>query len=294
MTAMRILILGGAGMLGHQLVSTLRDEFDVWVTLRGSLGTYDQYGLFDPARTLDGVDVLNGDAVTDVMARVRPDVVINGIGIIKQLAAANDPLLSVAVNSLLPHRLHRLCQAAGARLIHFSTDCVFNGRTGNYTEDHPSDALDLYGRSKFLGETTGPGALTIRSSIIGHELRSRSGLLEWFLSQAGGRVSGYRGAIYSGFTTPEMSRLVMRVLLEYPDLSGTVQISSDRISKYDLLHLVRTAYGIDVEIVPDDSVQIDRSLDSTRFRRLTGYVPPSWSQMIAEMAALRCSTTRPS
>ena len=292
MTPKRILILGGAGMLGHQLLATLRHDFETWVTLRGSIGSYTQHGLFDPQRTLDGVDVLNGDAVTDVMARVRPDAVINCIGIIKQLAAANDPLLSVAVNALLPHRLHRLCQAAGARLIHFSTDCVFNGRSGNYTEDHPSDALDLYGRSKFLGETSGAGALTIRSSIIGHELRTRSGLLEWFLSQAGGQVKGYRGAIYSGFTTPEMSRLVRRILIDQPDLSGTVQISSERINKFDLLELVRAAYRVDVEIVPDDTVRIDRSLDSTRFRALTGYVPPPWPQMIAEMAELRCSTTR--
>ena len=291
---MRILILGGAGMLGHQLVSALQPEFDTWTTLRGSVGAYEQHALFNPERTLSGLDVLNADALTEAMAKVRPNAVINCIGIIKQLAAARDPLSSVAINSLLPHRLHRLCQATGARLIHFSTDCVFSGRTGNYTEDDPSDALDLYGRSKFLGETAAEGALTIRSSIIGHELGSRSGLLEWFLSQAGRRVNGYRRAIYSGFTTAEMARIVRTVLISHQDLSGTLQVSSERITKYDLLILMRQAYGIDVEIVPDDTVAIDRSLDSTRFRRLTGYVPPSWPQMIAEMAESRCSTTRPS
>ena len=291
---MRILILGGAGMLGHQLVSALRPDFDTWATLRGSVAGYAQHALFDPERTLGGIDVLNTDALTEAMAKVRPDAVINCIGIIKQLAAAKDPLASVAINSLLPHRIHRLCQATGARLIHFSTDCVFSGRTGNYTEDDPSDALDLYGRSKFLGETAAEGALTIRSSIIGHELGSTSGLLEWFLSQAGRRVNGYRRAIYSGFTTAEMARIVRMVLTKHQDLSGTLQVSSERITKYDLLILMRQAYGIDVEIVPDDTVAIDRSLDSTRFRRLTGYVPPSWPQMIAEMADSRCSTTRPS
>ena len=291
---MRILILGGAGMLGHRLVVDLSKDFEVWTTLRGSVHAYEQHGVFDPARTLEGVDVLNFDAVTEAMARVRPDAVINCIGIIKQLAAAQDPFLSVSINALLPHRLHRLCLATGARLIHFSTDCVFSGRTGNYTDDDPSDALDLYGRSKFLGETRGEGALTIRSSIIGHELESKSGLLEWFLSQRGRRIQGYRRAIFSGFTTPEMARIVGMLLSEHPRLSGTLQVSSAPISKYELLLLIRQVYGIDVEILPDDTVEIDRSLDSTRFRRLTGYEPPSWPGMIEEMAGSRCSTTKPS
>lgn len=291
---MRILILGGAGMLGHRLVADLAGDFEVWATLRGQVEDYEKYGIFDPARTIGGIDVLDDDGVSGAIARVRPDAVINCVGIIKQLAAAKDPFLSVAINSLLPHRIHRLCRANGARLIHFSTDCVFSGRTGNYSEDDPSDALDLYGRSKFLGETVGEGALTIRSSIIGHELQSTSGLVEWFLSQEGKRVEGYRRAIYSGFTTLEMARIVRMLLKEYPELSGMVQVSSDPINKYELLVLMREAYGTLSEIVPDDRVGIDRSLDSTRFRQLTGYVPPSWRQMIEEMAESRCSTTRPS
>lgn len=281
---MRILIIGGAGMLGHRLVTTLGKEFEVWATLRGSVPAAAPAGLFDPNRTISGIDVLNADAVTDVMARVRPDAVINCVGIIKQLAAAKDPFLSISINSLLPHRLHRLCRATGARLIHFSTDCVFSGRKGNYTEDDPSDALDLYGRSKFLGETVGEGALTLRSSIIGRELGSASGLTEWFLSQRGKRVNGYRRAVFSGFTTHEMARIVRRVLTQHRDLSGTVQVSSEPINKYDLLVLMQQAFGVDVEIEPDDTIEIDRSLNSSRFRRLTGYEPPSWPEMIAEMA----------
>ena len=281
---MRILIIGGAGMLGHRLVTTLGKEFEVWATLRGSVPASAPAGLFDPGRTISGIDVLNADAVTEVMARVRPEAVINCVGIIKQLAAAKDPFLSISINSLLPHRLHRLCRATGARLIHFSTDCVFSGRKGNYTEDDPSDALDLYGRSKFLGETVGEGALTLRSSIIGRELGSASGLTEWFLSQRGKRVNGYRRAVFSGFTTQEMARIVRRVLTQHPDLSGTMQVSSEPINKYDLLVLMHQAFGVDVEIDPDDTIEIDRSLDSARFRRLTGYEPPSWPAMIAEMA----------
>ncbi len=272
-------------MLGHKLAQRLRDEFDVWTTLRGTPEAYARFGLFDAAKTVPGVDVQSFDTVSDAMAEVRPQAVINCVGIIKQLPTAQDPVLSLTINSLLPHRLQRLCVAAGARLIHFSTDCVFNGRKGMYTEDDPSDALDLYGRTKFLGETAGPGALTVRSSIIGRELSTASGLVEWFLSQRGRPVEGYTRAIYTGFTTLEMSRIIRRVLVDHPDLQGTVQVSSEPINKYDLLVLLRKAYGMDVGITPNDRVEIDRSLDSTRFRSLTGFVPPSWPAMIDEMAA---------
>lgn len=282
---MRVLVLGGAGMLGHKLAQTFREEFETWVTLRGPAQSYAHYGLFDPHKVVDGVDVQDFDTVIQAVSAVRPQVVLNCVGIIKQLPTAHDPILSLTVNSLLPHKLQRLCVASGARLIHLSTDCVFNGRKGMYTESDPSDALDLYGRTKFLGETAGPGALTIRSSIIGRELTTRSGLVEWFLSQRGRRVDGYTRAIYTGFTTGAMARIIRTILLEQPGLEGTIQVSSDPINKYDLLGLLRQAYGADVDIVPSDAVRIDRSLDSTRFRQLTGFVPPSWPSMIESMSA---------
>jgi dTDP-4-dehydrorhamnose reductase len=281
----RVLVLGGGGMLGHKLAQRLSGGFDVWTTVRGSSDSYARYQLIDRAKTLGGVDVLNWDSLVDAMSQVRPDAVINCVGIIKQLASAHDPVVSLSINSLLSHRLQRLSVATRARLIHISTDCVFSGRKGMYTEDDPSDALDLYGRTKFLGETTGEGALTIRTSIIGRELATRSGLVEWFLSERGGRVKGYRKAIYTGFTTEQMCRIVGSLLRDRPGLHGTIQVSSDPITKYDLLLLLRDAYNLDIDIIPDDEVQIDRSLDSTRFRRLTGFVPPSWFEMVAEMAA---------
>jgi dTDP-4-dehydrorhamnose reductase len=281
----RILILGGAGMLGHRLVLTLRDSWEVWATIRRPFREYQRYGIFDCATTVDGIDVTDLQSVIDTFAAVRPTVVINCVGIIKQLPTAQDRLLSLTVNALLPHRLQRLCQASGARLIHFSTDCVFRGDKGMYTEEDPSDATDLYGRTKFLGETAGPGALTLRTSIIGRELETRSGLVEWFLSQRGKRVSGFTRAIYSGFTTHALARILRMVITDYRDLSGTIQVASDPITKHDLLQLVRDAYGVDVEIGRDTTTCIDRSLDGSRFRRLTGFVPPSWPAMIQEMAA---------
>ena len=281
---MRVLILGGGGMLGHKLAQGLSATLDTWATIRGSGAAYARYGILPEDRLITGVDVLNLDSIVETMARVRPDAVVNCIGIIKQLATAHDPVLSLSVNSLLPHRLQRLCVAAGARLIHISTDCVFRGDKGMYTEDDPSDALDLYGRTKFLGETSGPGALTIRTSIIGREIATRSGLVEWFLAQRGGRIEGYRHAIFSGFTTQEITRIVRRVLTEFPDLHGTLQASSEPISKYDLLLLLKRAYGVDVEIEPSDRFRLDRSLDSSRFRQRTSFVPPAWPAMVQELA----------
>src|SRR5215207_3648689 len=258
---MRILVLGGGGMLGHKLVQSFGAEFDTWMTVRGSAVAYAEYNLLDARRIVDGVDVQKFSTVRNAVATVRPDVLINCIGLIKQLPSASDPVLNLQINSLLPHELQHLCRGTGARLIHFSTDCVFNGRKGNYSEDDPSDADDLYGLTKFLGETAGPGALTIRSSVIGRELATASGLVEWFLAQPGPIVRGYTRAIYSGFTTQAMARLVRLVLLEHPELCGTVQISSTPINKYDLLDLIRQAYGKAVEIAPVHDVRIDRTLD---------------------------------
>ena len=282
---MRVLILGGAGMLGHKLVQVFAGEFDTWTTLRGGLAAYAPYRLIDRERVIEGVDALDFDSLAAVIERIEPQAVINCIGIIKQLPTASDPVLNLTINSLLPHRLQHLCQARGARLIHFSTDCVFSGRKGRYTEDDPSDALDLYGRTKFLGETAGQGALTIRSSVIGRELTTTSGLVEWFLSQRGRVVQGYTRAIYSGFTTTMMARIVRSILRDHPALAGTLQISSAPITKYALLGLLGEAFGIALDIVPDETVQMDRSLDSSRFRAMTGFVPPSWPDMIGEMAS---------
>jgi len=281
---MRILILGGAGMLGHQLWRQLHRRHEVWVTLRQPLETYASYGLFEPNRTLTGIDVAREEDLAGVFRRVRPEAVINCIGIIKQLREATDPLVSIAINALLPHRLGRHCDAGGARLLHLSTDCVFSGRKGGYTEQDMPDPEDLYGRSKLLGEVAGPHALTLRTSIVGRELSSRSGLIEWFLGQSGQTIKGYRRAIYSGFTTVELARIIEMILLRHPDLSGLWQVSADPINKYDLLKTAEEAFHWQGEILPDDALVCDRSLDSSRFRAATGYLPPTWPEMLDELA----------
>jgi dTDP-4-dehydrorhamnose reductase len=281
---MRVLILGAAGMLGHQLCLQFRDRYETWATVRKLNQADGLHHLLPSERLLEGVDAFQIQSVIAALAQVKPDVIINCIGIIKQLQSARNPIISLTVNALFPHHLYQLAQVSGARLIHFSTDCIFSGRKGMYTEDDISDAEDLYGRTKFLGELAGDGALTIRSSIIGRELSTRSGLVEWFLSNEGGKVRGFRKAIYSGFTTPVMAEIISNLLEHHPQLSGVYQISSEPINKYELLLLARDAFGANITIEPDDDFVIDRSLDSSRFRAETGFTPPSWEKMIDDLA----------
>lgn len=279
---MRILILGGDGMLGHQLLKYLQPRHEVKVTLRQDLCTYNSFCLFSRENSYDAIDIRSLERVVEVMADFRPEAVINAVGIVKQRADAKESIPSLEINSLLPHRLSLLCKGIGARLIHLSTDCIFSGKKGNYLESDPSDAEDLYGKTKFLGEVHEANSVTLRTSIIGRELSRHTSLLDWFLAQTGA-VKGFTNAIYTGFTTLEMSRIIEKILMEHPDASGVYQVSSDRINKYELLLLIREKLGLDIEIIPDDVFCCDRSLDSSRFRTEFNYTPPTWPAMIEEL-----------
>jgi len=285
---MKVLILGGEGMLGHKAFEVLSRRYETTGTFLDADGpwrTFPQYQAVPDSRLLGGVDALRFETVVDAVERVRPDAVINCIGIIKQLKEASDPILTITLNSLLPHRLGDLCVRHGARLVHMSTDCVFSGRKGSYTEDDLPDPEDLYGRSKLLGEVDRPGCLTIRTSIFGRDFLKKDALLEWFLSNRGGRVRGYRNATYSGFPTQVLARIIGDLLSQQPTLSGLVQIASAPISKYALLTMLREAMGLDIEIEPFDDPPCDRSLSAARFVAATGYRIPSWTEMVAEVAA---------
>lgn len=281
---MRILILGVTGMAGNALFDAFSTDsnHEVWGTLRADEGRR-HFGESAQERLISGVDVTDEAAVPAVLARAKPDVVINGIGIVKQLAAASDPLITLPVNAMFPHRLAALCAERGARVIQLSTDCIFSGRKGNYEESDPSDADDLYGKSKHIGELHDfPNAITIRKSGIGHELGSAHGLLEWFLAQRG-TVRGFSKAIYSGFTWVELARLIRDVIVPRTDLRGLYHVSAEPITKLELLRLIARVYGKEITIQPDDSLALDRSLDSRRFTAETGYVAPDWPAMIGEM-----------
>lgn len=287
---MRILVLGGDGMLGHVLFAHLQPRHDVKVTLRQDMGAYGHYGLFNAANAYAGLDVRSTDRLVEVLAEFRPQAVVNCVGIVKQRPTAKESIPSLEINALLPHRLAILCKAMGARLIHLSTDCIFSGAKGHYQESDPSDAEDLYGKTKFLGEVHDSGCLTLRTSIIGRELDRKKSLLEWFLRQEG-VIKGFRRAIYTGFTTLEMSRIIEKMLVEHPEASGVYQVSSEPINKFDLLLMLRQAFGRKVEILPDDLFEMDRSLDSTRFRAEFRYEPPTWAAMVEELASTPSSRT---
>jgi dTDP-4-dehydrorhamnose reductase len=281
----RVLILGGSGMLGHKVWQVFRGRFDTWLTLRSGFGAFARFALFDPGRTLPEVDAVNFDTILRAVATVHPDVVVNTIGIIKQRPEARDPVVSLGVNSLFPHRLALLCGSAGVRLIHISTDCVFSGRRGKYNETETPDAEDLYGRSKSLGEPQAAGSLTIRTSLIGHELKTAIGLVDWFMNNTERSVPGYVNAIFSGFPTIVFSEILADIIEKHPTLSGLSHISSNPISKFDLLRLIADAYGKNIDINPCPDVHVDRSLDSSRFRGATGFTPRPWPEMIGRMAS---------
>lgn len=229
-----------------------------------------------------GGDIENADALIQLFLNVRPQVVINCIGLIKQLSHANDALRAIPVNALLPHRIAHLCALSGARLVHVSTDCVFSGSKGGYLESDPPDAQDLYARTKLLGEVDYPNAITLRTSIIGHELTGANGLVGWFLQQQG-TCKGYTKAIFSGLPTVELARVIRDVILPRADLHGLYHVSSTPINKHELLAMIATSYGKKINIIPDSQLVIDRSLNAERFNAATGYAPAPWPELVEMM-----------
>ncbi|MND83062.1 dTDP-4-dehydrorhamnose reductase [compost metagenome] len=285
---MKVLVLGVTGMLGSTVFRQFHGHprFEVWGTLRNPGGANH---FSDDVRSslISNVDVLDQDSLVSVLARVKPDVVINCVGLIKQLADAKDPLSALPINAMLPHRIAKLCELSGARLIHISTDCVFSGRKGLYIEEDVSDAEDLYGKSKYIGELHAlPNAVTLRTSIIGHELGSNYSLVDWFLSQ-NGSVKGYDKAIFSGLPTVELARVIRDYVIPNPELRGLYHVSVAPIDKLSLLKLVAEVYEKDIDILADSNLSINRSLDSSKFQSATGYVPPSWLELVKSMRALR-------
>lgn len=269
-------------MLGHRLLRGLSDEFDVLGTCRRLRDDVSEE-LVAKERLIKDVDVINIGSVQRAISSCRPDAVVNCIGIIKQSPLAKDPVASITINSLFPHQSATICQEDGTRLIHFSTDCVFSGKKGGYSSEDLPDADDLYGRSKALGEPSGTGVVTLRSSIIGRELGTHYGLVEWLTSQQGKKVKGFQKAYFTGFTTGEMTEVV-RAVLHRDGAQGLWQVASKKISKYDLLLLINEALHLDVEIVADARVHCDRSLDGRGFRQKFNFRPPTWKRMVQGLA----------
>jgi len=283
---MRVLVFGASGMLGNAMLRLLSRQHDwtVYGTLRAPNFALQQ--LAPRAHLVHGIHADQADSLVAAFTQCRPQVVINCVGLVKQLASADDPLAAIPINGLLPHRLAKLCELTNARLVHISTDCVFSGDQGHYRESDLPDTQDLYGRSKLVGEVAYRHAITLRTSIIGHELGCDHGLVGWFLSQQE-RVKGYTEAIFSGLPTFELARVVRDFVIPNTELHGLYHVAAEPISKYELLRIVNREYGKNLQIEPDAKVKINRSLDASRFRDTTGYVAPAWPELIAQMREFR-------
>ena len=282
MNKTRVLILGGTGMLGHKLVQRLETSFDTFCTIRKGFSAVEPLGIFDREKVVENIDVENFGSVKNVIHELKPDVVINAVGIIKQIAEADNVVRTLNINSILPNLIAELARELDFRFITIGTDCVFLGNRGNYREVDVPDALDLYGRSKQYGEVVGRNCLTLRTSIVGRELGTAHSLVDWFLSQSGS-VRGYSRAIFSGFPTIVFADIVADIIANHPTLSGLFQVSSEPIAKYDLLRLIKERISFDIDIEEDREFSIDRSLDSTKFRDATGFAPLPWSEMVDRM-----------
>ncbi len=283
---MRILILGGGGTLGHKLWQILPHKFpDTFVSIRKSRDFYANCGLFAGNNVIDGLDLRDFSGLNSALSDIKPSVVVNCAGVTLRSKEALDKNSAISINALLPHRLAQWCSGNKARLIHFSTVCVFDGKTGGYDEDSHPDARDLYGITKALGDITAPFALTLRSSFIGREILGGAELLEWFLAQKGKKIKGFRRALFTGLTTNHLADLVAQLIAKNPALNGLYHISSEIISKYAMLKLMKDAYKLDVDIEPDDSFECRRDLKGDKFAEAAGFVCPPWRQMMADMAA---------
>jgi dTDP-4-dehydrorhamnose reductase len=282
-TGSRILVVGASGMLGHEAVRVLAPDFEVWGACRHPELLPD---LGVPAeRMLGGLDLTDMGTASSLVESVRPDLVVNAAGIVKQRADAKAAVPSITVNSLWPHVLAEACERQGARMVHVSTDCVFSGSRGMYTEDDVPDAFDLYGRSKLLGEVADrDNTVTLRTSIIGWQLGAPTGLVAWFGEHRHEALKGYTRAVFSGLTTRALTEVVRDVVMPDASLSGLWQVSVEPIDKFTLLTTLAGKLGWDVDITPVDEPAIDRSLDSTRFRERTGWTPPSWDEMLTRLA----------
>lgn len=284
---MKIVVLGATGMLGHKMFQKLSSRFDSVIGFAYedvTIAPFDKVDIFQEVEMVTGVNAADFQTLEKTLATIRPDYIVNCIGIIKQRETASAYIPCIELNALLPHKLAAFAQKWGGRVIHFSTDCVFDGVRGGYREEDFSNAEDLYGKSKFLGEVAGENALTLRTSIIGRELTSHKSLLDWVLSQNGQTVKGFKNVIYSGVTTNQIAEVVAMIIEKFPALSGLYQVVADPISKYDLLGLIRDAFDLDMKIIPETETVSDRSMKGDKLKAATGYVSPPWTELVANLA----------
>lgn len=275
--------MGATGLIGSYIFNYLSSKttHDVFGTIR-SPHDIRYFNQKKQTHITANIDASNAIEVLSVFKKVKPEVVVNCIGLTKHVETGSDPLQMIELNAIWPHKLAKLCTEYAARLIHISTDCVFSGKRGNYSEADIPDADNLYGRTKILGEINYGGHLTLRTSTIGHEFHTTYGLLEWFLAQDK-ECQGFSKAIFSGLPSVVFAEVIKDYVLPSPRLEGLYQVSAEPIDKYELLKLIASIYGKKIEIKQDREFTIDRSLNHEKFKAATGYVPAAWPELIETM-----------
>ena len=282
----KVLILGAGGMLGHMAVRVLGENFEVFGTTRGNESSVPMLRKFlSKDSWITGVNVLNDQEVERVLDLIKPDAVINCVGLVKQKMDNSSYIESIEINALLPHKLYLLCQKYGSKLIQISTDCVFTCDLGMKSQGDDPNATDLYGRTKFLGEVDYGTALTLRTSIVGRQISGQESFFEWVLSQRGKTANGYANALYTGLTTHALSRVISEVLVNHFSLSGLWQVASEPISKYELMKKLNSEMTLDIDIREDTDFQCDRRLDGSMFTKKTNISIPTWDEMIGQFSS---------
>lgn len=279
----KVLILGSTGLLGSTISKyfSIKSNFKCFGTIRKSS---DKKKLkYIKNIKLYKVDFNKSRNLKKVFKMIKPNLIINCIGVVKQVLNKNMNSEIIRINSFLPHHLSELANENNKiRFIHFSTDCVFSGLKGNYSEYDITDAKDIYGVSKMLGEVNYPNSITLRTSIIGHELNTKYSLLNWFLFQKKS-IKGYKNAIFSGLTALEIAKVLEKYIIPNKKIKGIYHLSGKPINKYDLLNIIKKTYKKKIKITPDSKIKTNRSLNSRLFKKVTGYKPPTWNKLIQEM-----------
>jgi dTDP-4-dehydrorhamnose reductase len=281
---MKILILGGNGMIGHKMYQVISKKYpNTWVLFKKKYDSVQNNLLFKKDFVIDDFDVSDFSKLIQLLNHLKVDIIINAIGLTIRRNVYDIHSKSILINSVLPHILNEWVISNNKRLIHFSTDCVFSGKDGFYTEDSFVDSIDFYGRTKGLGEIISSNTLTLRSSMIGLELENKTELLEWFLSNKNGVVQGYNRAIYSGITTNCMANFVEKIIEHYPNINGLYNVSSEKITKFDLLNLFNDYFQTNINIVPNNLYVTNKVLNSDKFYKITGFKKPDWENLIKDL-----------
>ena len=281
---MKILILGGNGMIGHKLYQVISKKYpNTWVLFKKKYELVQNNLLYKKDFVIDDFDVCDFSRLIQLLNNLKVDIIINAIGLTIRRNVYEIQSKSILINSVLPHVLNEWVISNDKRLIHFSTNCVFSGKDGFYNEESFVDSNDFYGRSKALGEIISTNSLTLRSSMIGRELENKTELLEWFLSNKNGTVSGYNKAIYSGITTNCMADFVVKIIENYPDMNGLYNVSSEKITKFDLLKLFNEYFDTNITIIPNNLFATNKALNSEKFFKKTGFIKPDWVDLIKDL-----------